>query len=179
LRQEVTGGALELLQQGQSVGDWRWLKREVSSRKRIDEVFGALLEEKLHRIVFDGFAASLDKDPEIDEDGVFYPFIEGELSNTPKMPDEDIRELLVMLEERRRSYFGNVATLVSGLVGGLLGAAVGALLTFKLAGDGAKIISPASPKPAIASTPSLSPDSSVSKEPRNDSAGQHEQKADQ
>jgi hypothetical protein len=38
-----------------------------------------------------------------------------------------------MLEERRRGYFQNSATLFSGLAGGILGALLGATLSFMLA----------------------------------------------
>ena len=57
-----------------------------------------------------------------------------------QIADEGIRELLIMLEERRRGYFANLSVLVSGLVRWILGAALGALLTFGLTDhSGAKV----------------------------------------
>lgn len=62
----------------------------------------------------------------ISRTSVFYRFIEREAQDNERIPDEDIRELLIMIEERRRGYFQNVATLASGLAGGLIGAIFGA-----------------------------------------------------
>jgi len=98
----------------------------------IDAVFEALLLEKLNRVAQDRYEADMNRDERVDRSSPFYFFVQRELNDKAQMPDEDIRELLIMLEDRRRGYFENASTLVSGLVGGLLGAALGAFLTFGL-----------------------------------------------
>jgi hypothetical protein len=133
LRRSVTDGALDLLQPPEQKGRWAAFQHWRGYRERIDAVFEALLQEKLNRVAQDRSEADLNKDDTVERSSLFYQFIERELSETTQMPDEDIRELLIMLEERRRGYFENLSTLVSGLIGGLLGAALGAFLTFGLA----------------------------------------------
>jgi hypothetical protein len=133
LRQSVTDGALNLLQPSEQKGRWAAFQHWRGHRERIDAVFEALLQEKLSRIAQDRFEAELKRDDTVERSSLFYQFIERALGDATQMPDEDIRELLIMLEERRRGYFENLSTLVSGLLGGLLGAALGAFLTFGLA----------------------------------------------
>jgi hypothetical protein len=138
LRETVTDGALDLLQPPEQSGRWAALRHWRGYRERIDAVFEALLREKLNRVAQDRYEAGIHANEQVDTSSLFYPFIEREISDPTQMPDEDIRELLVMLEERRRGYFENASTLVSGLVGGLLGATLGAFLTFGLADHNAK-----------------------------------------
>jgi hypothetical protein len=133
LREAVTDGALNLLQPPERLGRWAGLQHWRGYRERIDPVFGALLREKLNRVAQDRYEAGIHEDEQVDSSSLFYLFIEREISDPTQMPDEDIRELLLMLEERRRGYFQNASTLISGLVGGLLGATLGAFLTFGLA----------------------------------------------
>jgi hypothetical protein len=132
LRAAVTNGALDLLQAPERAGRWATFQHWRGYRERIDAVFEALLHEKFNRVAQDRHEAQIREDEQVDSSSLFYAFIEREMGAQTKMPDEDIRELLVMLEERRRGYFENTATLVSGLVGGILGATLGALLTFGL-----------------------------------------------
>jgi hypothetical protein len=136
LRAAVTDGALDLLKPVKGRGRWATFQHWRGYRERIDAVFEALLQEKLNRVAQDHFEATIRRDEIIDRSSLFYSAIEKELSEKEQMPDDDIRELLVMLEERRRGYFENASTLASGLVGGLLGAALGAFLTFGLADHG-------------------------------------------
>jgi hypothetical protein len=133
LREAVADGALGLLQAPERSGRWATFRHWRGYRERIDAVFEALLREKLNRVAQDRTEAEIQQDELVDSSNPFYVFIEREMGDPSKMPDEDIRELLVMLEERRRGYFETAATLVSGLVGGVLGATLGAFLTFGLA----------------------------------------------
>ena len=132
LREAVTDGALSLLQAPTRHGRWAAFQHWRGYRERIDAVFEALLHEKLNRVAQERHEADVRTDELVDSSSLFFAFLEREMGNPSKMPDEDIRELLIMLEERRRGYFENSATLVSGLVGGVLGATLGAFLTFGL-----------------------------------------------
>ena len=78
----------------------------------------------MNRVTTASFFASIKEDEEISQNDIFYRFIEEELRLPDELPDEDIRELLIMLEERRRGYLQNTTTWVSGLIGALLGAAL-------------------------------------------------------
>ena len=100
--------------------------------RRIDSVFQAFLKEKMNQAAIERFMSEINDDENISPTSVFYRFIEREAEDNERIPDEDIRELLIMIEERRRGYFQNVATLASGLAGGLIGAIFGASLTFAL-----------------------------------------------
>ena len=162
LRAAVTDGALDLLQAPERSGRWATFQHWRGYRERIDAVFEALLHEKLNRVAQDRTEAEIREDEQVDSSSLFYPFIEREVSDPTKMPDEDIRELLVMLEERRRGYFENAATLASGLVGGILGATLGAFLTFGLGDRNPSkpgVTSAVTNAPASVSAPALSPSS--------------------
>lgn len=111
---------------------WRRFQRWRSLRGRIDKAFSALLEEKMHQATVHGFVARVQEDREVDQTGIFYQFVEREIELRSHLPSEDIREALVMLEERRRGYFETSATLFSGLAGGIIGAVMGAAATFWL-----------------------------------------------
>jgi hypothetical protein len=128
----VADGALELLKPSTRSSRWAAFRRWRGYRQQIDAVFTALLQEKLNRFELGSFQDEINQDDELDQSSLFYPFIERELDEHVQTADEDIRELLIMLEERRRGYFANLSVLISGLVGGILGAALGALLTFGL-----------------------------------------------
>ncbi|SHH37736.1 hypothetical protein SAMN05444169_7141 [Bradyrhizobium erythrophlei] len=132
LARAVTDGSLELLRPPERTGRWATFQHWRGYRARVDEVFTALLNEKMNRVSQGQLALEIEEDETILRSGPLYHLLE-RTRDAAQMPDEDIRELLVMLEERRRGYFENVATLFSGLVGGVLGAALGAALTFGLA----------------------------------------------
>jgi hypothetical protein len=171
LRETVTDGALDLLRPPKRSGRWAMFQHWRGYRERIDAVFEALLQEKLNRVAQDRHEAGIREDEQVDTSSLFYPFIEREIGDPTKMPDEDIRELLIMLEERRRGYFENASTLVSGLVGGLLGATLGAFLTFGLADhSGPKALTPgaAANQPApVAPTPAFVPAATPPTAPAN------------
>jgi hypothetical protein len=86
----------------------------------------------MNQVATERFMSEINDDENISPTSIFYRFIEREAQDNERIPDEDIRELLIMIEERRRGYFQNVATLASGLAGGLIGAIFGASLTFAL-----------------------------------------------
>jgi hypothetical protein len=131
LQESVTSGATQLLNT-QIRGNFfarvsQWRKYQT----QIDEVYDCLLREKMDRIAVNRYLATLRDDGEVRQDNIFFQFIERE-TRPIEIPAEDIRELLVMLEERRRSYFQNSATLWSGMAGGIFGALLGAIATFTL-----------------------------------------------
>lgn len=132
LSAKVTSRAQALLQRPTNASAWRRFQTWLHLRDQIDEAFSALLDEKMHRATVQGFISNLQEDEEVEQDNVFYRFIKRETELREYLPDEDIRELLIMLEERRRGYFQNTATLFSGLAGGILGAVIGASATFML-----------------------------------------------
>lgn len=133
LSQAVTDGAMDLLQPPITSGRWATFQYWRAFRQRIDDVFEALLQEKINRVRQIRLTTEIEVDDEkIERESLFYPFVQRELRQSGVLPDEDIRELLVMLEDRRRGYFENAATLFSGLAGGILGALLGAALTFGL-----------------------------------------------
>jgi hypothetical protein len=132
LRFKVTTGAQKLLDAGSDGNTWNRFNRWRRFGKQIDRVYSDLLSEKMYRSEVQHFASTLRQDEEVRPGNVFYKFIEPEIATHSDVPDEDIRELLIMLEERRRGYFQNSATLFSGLVGGILGAVIGAGATFEL-----------------------------------------------
>jgi hypothetical protein len=150
LRAKVINGAVELMEPIRTANPWKRLQHWRGYRPRIDAVFESLLAEKMNRVEMSNFCAELRQDEEIDPANLFFRFIEGEIRPLPEFPDEDIRELLIMLEERRRGYFQNTATLFAGLAGGILGAALGAALGAP-SGPGAE--RHASPSPAVNSSP--------------------------
>jgi hypothetical protein len=152
LRETVTDGALDLLRPPERSSRWAAFQHWSGYRERLDTVFEALLHEKLNRVAQDRYEAGIHEDGQVDSSSLFYDFIEREISDPTQMPDEDIRELLVMLEERRRGYFQNASTLVSGVVGGLLGATLGAFLSFGLADHNAS-----KPPNIISNAPVLGP----------------------
>ena len=78
----------------------------------------------MNRVQLASFFAKVKEDEEISKDNIFYRFIQEAARLPEPLPDEDIRELLIMLEERRRGYFQNTTTWASVLIGGLLGAAL-------------------------------------------------------
>jgi hypothetical protein len=131
LASKLTGGARKLLLPNKTK-PWTRFLYWYRLRHEIDAVYGALLDEKMHRVNLAAIDANIKEDEQIPLDSVFYTMIEREMRGPDELPHEDIRELLIMLEERRRGYFQNVATLVSGLAGGLLGAVLGAALTYAL-----------------------------------------------
>jgi hypothetical protein len=133
LRAKVTTGAQGLLEEAGAVGNsWMRFNRWRRFGKQIDRVYSDLLSEKMYRSALKEFASGLRQDEEVLPDNVFYKFIERETGPRSDVPDEDIRELLIMLEERRRGYFQDRATLLAGLVGGVLGALIGAGASFEL-----------------------------------------------
>jgi hypothetical protein len=137
LQANVIDGAHELLDAEIPRGWWAKYKHWRNYAARIDGVFQALLKEKMVRADTQRIMSDVQNEEQIAETSLFFPFIEGERRrNDDGLPAEDIRELLLMLEERRRGYFGNAATLVAGLVGGILGAVLGAALSFALANGG-------------------------------------------
>jgi hypothetical protein len=135
LRTKVTEGAQRLLEARSNGNTWAKLGRWRRFSEEIDRVYSALLSEKMFRATVQGFVSNLHQDETVPPDNVFYPFVERQMEHRADVPDEDIRELLVMLEERRRSHFQNAATLFSGLAGGVLGAVIGASATFMLNGS--------------------------------------------
>jgi hypothetical protein len=153
LNRSATDGALELLEPSARLSRWAAFQRWRGYRQQIDAVFTVLLQQNLNRAELDGHQAEIDQDDQLDQSSLFYPFIERELNEHVQMPDEGIRELLIMLEERRRGYFANLSVLVSGLAGGLLGAALGALLTVGLSDhSGTKVkTETTNPAPAVKS----------------------------
>lgn len=132
LKSAVLEGASGLLRPISATSPWGRFNHWRAYRARIDDVFHSLLAEKMNRVANARFLAELHENEEINKGDVFYRFIERETKTEAPLLDEDIRELLVMLEERRRGYFENSATLFSGLAGGILGAALGASLSVML-----------------------------------------------
>jgi hypothetical protein len=132
LRTAVFDGASDLLDDRLEHSAWAKFMYWRRCARRIDSVFQAFLRQKMNQVATERFMSEINDDENISRTSVFYRSIEREAQDNERIPDEDIRELLIMIEERRRGYFQNVATLASGLAGGLIGAIFGASLTFAL-----------------------------------------------
>jgi hypothetical protein len=116
---------------------------------RIDPAFQSLLREKMNRLSQARTLNALMQDDRLRTESPFIPYIEREIADANLIPDEDVREILLMLEQRRQGYFGRATTLFAGLLGGILGALVGAALT--LAVSSKAEIKSVSKKPSISS----------------------------
>jgi hypothetical protein len=97
LRNKVTTGAQRLLDAGPGGNIWTRFNLWRRFGQQIDKVYSDLLSEKLYRSVGQGFADELKYDEQVLPDSVFWSFIEREIEDRSDVPDEDIRELLIML----------------------------------------------------------------------------------
>jgi hypothetical protein len=132
LRHKLTTGAQRLLDANSGGNIWTRFNIWRRFGKKIDKVYSDLLTEKLYRSRGQYFADEILQDEQVLPDNIFWSFVEREITDRSDVPDEDIRELLIMLEERRRGYFANTATLLAGLAGAVLGAVITAGATFGL-----------------------------------------------
>ncbi len=154
LSEAVTQGALQLLQPPENAAPWARYNHWRKISGQIDSVYRSLLAEKLNRVNVASFFSNLKDDEELAPENIFYRFVEKEMQSPDPLPDEDIRELLIMLEERRRGYFQNSATLFSGLAGGILGALLGAALTYQLS-------SPPGASPSVSNKPAATSNAAI------------------
>ena len=143
----VIDGARELLARnnrllGRAVSIWK-------KKRKIDETYDYFLRLKMFRIETDRYFESVKKRGTTGIGNVFVEYVEQTLKDVEPFPDEDLRSLLVMVEERRLSSARNLI----GFASGLLGAAIGALLSFALTPHDGIASRQALPTPAITEAP--------------------------
>jgi hypothetical protein len=143
----VIDGARELLARnnrllGRAVSIWK-------KKRKIDETYDYFLRLKMFRIETDRYFESVKKRGTTGIGNVFVEYVEQTLKDVEPFPDEDLRSLLVMVEERRLSSARNLI----GFASGLLGAAIGALLSFALTTHDGIASRQALPTPAITEAP--------------------------
>jgi len=119
------------------------LQRRYSERSIVDSVFDAILRDRLNGIRVERYLAKLRRDGLLEPENYFVRAIKREVDDLYRAPNDDIKLLLQITEDRRRGYFSNLSTLLSGIAGGLLGAAVGAYLTILLSGHASTASMPA------------------------------------
>jgi len=127
----IIGQVRGLVDMGESKFPLASLKTMSKRKTTITEIFTDILDDKVQRISLDGFVNEATRDGTIAHDNILRHFLDDALSEIPKLPTDEIRKVVDIVEGRRSSFLQNGATLLAGL----LGAIIGSLLTIILSHD--------------------------------------------